>query len=79
MTIIYDTKDNELPIATFDTQRGAANFLGVTLQAIKMAQMRDTLISRRYKVIFFANYLLEEKDGKRKRKVCEGRTNQVVG
>jgi len=79
MVIVYDVKENELPVGAFDTRNDAAKFLGVSLQAIKMAQMRDTLISRRYKVMFFANYLLEEKNGKRKREVCEGRTNQVVG
>lgn len=61
MTIIYDLKDHELPIGVFKNQANAAKFLGISLQAIKMALWRDALIFKRYKVVKFTKKDLEEK------------------
>lgn len=61
MVIVYDVKENELPVGAFDTQASAAKFLGISIQAIKMALWRNNLIFKRYKVVKFTKKDLEEK------------------
>ena len=63
MTIIYDTQNNELPVGVFDTQDSAAKFLGITYQSLKVAIWRDTLIFKRYKVVYYKNKSLGEISG----------------
>jgi hypothetical protein len=53
MTIIYDTKDNELPIAIFDSYDEASLYFDTNAQQIRETITRQKLRGNRYSLIKF--------------------------
>jgi hypothetical protein len=62
MTIIYDLKDHELPIATVDNLRLAAKWLDVDYSHLRRSAANNKLVHNRYRIINYKKNL-EEKRG----------------